>query len=221
MTENQDRIYERAGFGSAVARGVRPAVLVVDFTYGFTDPAYPTASDMSAAVLGTRRLIDAARAARCPVIFTIISYTDADIPFVPWLRKASGMAALKSGSRLVEIDDRLALRPDEPVISKHGASAFHGTDLAAMLSARGVDTLLVTGATTSGCVRASVVDAVQCGFGVLVVRECVADRAVAPHDANLFDIQQKYGDVIPLDDALSYVRSGSGLCGNNNFQEGV
>ena len=97
----------------------------------------------------------------------------------------------------------------EPVIVKHGASGFHGTNLAALLAGAGIDTVLIAGATTSGCVRATVVDAVQSGFNVLVPRDCVADRAQAPHEANLFDIQQKYGDVIGLDDALAYLQAPS------------
>lgn len=220
MSAAQDRIYREAGFGGGVARGSAPAVLVVDFTYGFTDPVYPTAADMTVAVAATRRLVDAARDAGCPVIFTIISYSEADLPVLPWLRKARGMAALKAGSRLTELDARLARRESEPVIAKHGASAFHGTNLAAMLSAHRVDTLLVTGTTTSGCVRASVVDAVQNGFGVLVPRECVADRADGPHEASLFDIQQKYGDVIPLDDALGFLRGLTGSRNSKSRQEG-
>lgn len=201
----QDQVYRAAGFGDRVPRGRRPAALVVDFTYGFTDPVYPTAADMSAQVSATRALLEAMRARSLPVMFTTIAFDPGRLKASAWLRKAKGMAALLSGTRLVEIDDRLAPRPDEPVIAKQGASAFFGTDLAALLTARGVDTVIVTGATTSGCVRASVVDAVQSGFNVLVPRECVADRAVAPHEANLFDIDQKYGDVISLREALDYL----------------
>ena len=197
--------YTAAGFGDRVPRGTRPAVLVVDFSFGFTDPAYPTAADMSAEIAATRKLLEVARNRGIPVIFTTIAFDPAQLRSSAWLRKAKGMAALLSGTRLVQIDDRLAPRPDEPVVAKHGASAFFGTDLAAMLTARQADTLIVTGATTSGCVRASVVDAVQSGFNVLVPRECVADRAAAPHAANLFDIDQKYGDVVSLQDALDYL----------------
>ena len=196
--------YTKAGFGGAVRRGSRPALVIVDFAYGFTDPIYPTAADMSRAVSATRRLADLARERSVPVIFTVISYTPGEIAALPWLRKSAGMAQLLAGSRLVEVDERLARRAQEPLIVKHGASAFHGTNLAAILGGLRVDTVVVAGATTSGCVRATVVDAVQCGFDVLIPRECVADRAVAPHEANLFDIQQKYGDVILVEDALGY-----------------
>ncbi|MCF7547517.1 isochorismatase family protein [Pseudonocardia sp. WMMC193] len=199
------RVYDRAGFGHSVPRGARPAVVVVDFSHGFTDPSYPTGADMTGPVLATARLLDAARAAGAPVVFTTIAYDPGQIESLTWLRKARGMAALTAGSRLVEIDERLAPRPEEHLVVKTGASAFFGTDLAAYLVSRGVDTLVVTGATTSGCVRATVVDAVQYGFPTLVPRECVADRAAGPHAANLFDIDEKYGDVVDLADVLDYL----------------
>jgi nicotinamidase-related amidase len=199
------QVYDRAGFGRPVQRGRRPAVVVVDLTYGFTDPAYPTGAEMSGPVLATARLLGAARAAGLPVVFTTIAYDAGQIATLTWLKKATGMAALELGSRLVEIDDRLARRPDEHLVVKTGASAFFGTALASYLTAAGADTVIVTGATTSGCVRASVVDAVQHGFPTLVPRDCVADRAAAPHEASLFDIHEKYGDVVDLDDVLAYV----------------
>lgn len=202
--------YDRAGFGRAVRRGRRPALLVVDFTYGFTDPAYPTGADMAAPVKATRRLLDTARAAALPVAFTTIAYGPGEVRSLTWLDKATGMASLTTGSRLVEIDAALDRRPEEPVFVKHGASAFFGTGLASYLVATGADTLVVTGATTSGCIRASVVDAVQLGFPALVPHAAVGDRDDGPHEANLFDIQQKYGDVVELDDALAYLAAVEG-----------
>jgi maleamate amidohydrolase len=198
------RIYDRAGFGGRVERGSRPAVVVVDFSRGFTEARFPTGSDLSPEVGAARRVIDAARPAGVPVVFTTIAYEPGD-EALAWLRKAPGLAVLAVGSELVELDPRLEAAPGEPVLVKKGASAFFGTDLAERLRALEVDTVVVCGATTSGCVRASVVDAVQHGFPTLVVREAVGDRAAAPHDANLFDIEQKYGDVISVDDAVSYL----------------
>lgn len=192
---SQQETYQAAGFGQPVPRGKRPAIVVVDFTYGFTDTAYPTAADMTTAIAATRRLTDLARDKGIPVIYTTIAYHPGEITKLPWLRKATGMAALVEGSRLVEIDAATGIRPEDPIVSKKGASAFHGTGLAALLAGAGVDTLVVTGATTSGCVRATVVDAVQSGFNVLVPADCCADRAAAPHEANLYDIHQKYADV--------------------------
>jgi maleamate amidohydrolase len=202
-----DEIYDRAGFGRPVRRGTRPAVLVVDFSYGFTDPQYSTGSDMTDQVLATRRLLDAARSAGAPVLYTTIAYDRGQRAALPWLEKAPGLAALRPGTRLAEIDDRVRPADDETVLVKTGASAFFGTPLAGILAGLRVDTLIVTGATTSGCVRASVVDAVQYGYPVLVPRECVADRAQGPHEANLFDMHEKYADVIGLDDVLDHLRS--------------
>ena len=198
-------VYDRAGFGRRVERGSRPAVVVVDFTYGFTDPQYPTGADMSDAVRATARLLEAARAGGHPVVFTTIAYDEAQIAGLAWLKKATGMAALEVGSRLVDLDDRLGRRPDEHLVTKTGASAFFGTALASYLASVRADTVIVTGATTSGCVRATVVDAVQHGYPTLVPRDCVADRAQQPHDASLFDINEKYGDVVDSDDVLAYL----------------
>lgn len=202
---SQDEIYEKAGFGQNGPRGSRPAIVIVDFSYGFTDTAYPTAADMSVEIARTRRLAEVARARGFPIIYTTIAYQPWEIEILPWLRKATGMKALLAGSRLVEIDVATGVEPGDPVIVKHGASAFHGTNLAAMLTAQGVDTVIVTGATTSGCVRATVVDAVQSGFIVLVPRDCCADRASDPHEASLYDIAQKYGDVTDAADLIGWL----------------
>ncbi|HEY6762117.1 MAG TPA: isochorismatase family protein [Baekduia sp.] len=207
--EQTDQTYERAGFGAAVRRGPRPAVVVVDLSRGFTEPRFPTGADLSDVVAATARVIAAARAAAAPVVFTTIAYdpAEADGSAYAWLDKAPGLRVLRAGSELVDIDPRLAREDHDPLIVKKGASAFFGTHLAATLTSLGVDTLIVCGATTSGCVRASVVDAVQSGFPVLVPRECVGDRAAGPHEANLFDIQAKYGDVVGYAEVLAYLDS--------------
>ncbi|WP_323776520.1 isochorismatase family protein [Leisingera sp.] len=204
---SQQQVYSDAGFGQKVARGSKPAIVVVDFSYGFTDTQYPTAADMSVQIAATRRLTDKARAMGLPVIYTTIAYQPWEREALPWLKKAAGMAALQAGSRLVEIDTATGITPADPVIVKHGASAFHGTNLAGLLTGAGVDTVVVAGATTSGCVRATVVDAVQSGFNVLVPADCCADRAQAPHDANLYDMNQKYADVTDADDIENWLDS--------------
>jgi nicotinamidase-related amidase len=200
-------VYGRAGFGHRVVRGDRPAVVVVDLTNGFTDASLPTGADLDDVVAQTRHLVDTAREAAIPVVFTTIAFDRARLESSTWLRKATGMAALVEGSSLVAVDTRLGQRPEEALVTKHGASAFFGTDLSAILNSQGVDTVVIAGATTSGCVRATAVDAVQSGFTVLVPRECVGDRASGPHEANLFDIDEKYGDVISVDDAIHYIQS--------------
>ncbi|QGY80370.1 isochorismatase family protein [Sphingorhabdus lacus] len=217
---SQAEVYERAGFGRSAPRGIRPAVIVVDFSYGFTDTSYPTAADMKAEIAATRRLTDVARERGFPVIYTTIAYQPWEAETLPWLRKATGMKALKVGTRLVEIDSSTGITAGDPIIAKHGASAFHGTNLAGLLTAAGVDTVVVTGATTSGCVRATVVDAVQSGFIVLVPRDCCADRASAPHEANLYDIAQKYGDVTSSDDILNWFGQLGALEGRRSVNQG-
>ncbi|OEV26491.1 carbamoylsarcosine amidase [Streptomyces nanshensis] len=205
--EETDRTYERAGFGAPVRRGSRPALVVVDLTRGFTEDAFPSGADMTEVVEATATLVEAARPVRVPVIWTAIAYSTAEAQgnSVTWLEKAPGMRALVEGTRAVALDPRLPHRPEDQLVVKKGASAFFGTSLAATLTALGCDTVLVCGATTSGCVRATAVDAVQSGFPVLVPQECAGDRAQGPHDAALFDIQAKYGDVVPLSDALAYL----------------
>ncbi|MCZ2837325.1 isochorismatase family protein [Modestobacter sp. VKM Ac-2985] len=208
-SENTQQVYARAGFGAAVRRGHRPAVVVVDLTRGFTEPGFDTGADLSYVVADTGALVEAAHAVGAPVVFTAIAYSDAEVDSgaIVWLQKATGMASLREGGDAAALDPRLPRGPRDPLLVKKGASAFAGTHLAAMLSAWQVDTVIVCGATTSGCVRASVVDAVQSGFPVLVPRECVGDRAQAPHDAALFDLQAKYADVVQLTEVLDYLAS--------------
>ena len=205
-----DLTYEQAGFGARVRRGSRPAIVVVDLTRGFTEDSYPSGADLTEVVTATTRLIEAGRRADVPVIFTAIAYTEAEASGdgVSWLRKAPGLRTLREGSAAVDLDPRLPRQPERDLLLvKKGASAFFGTHLAAVLTGLGCDTVLICGATTSGCVRATAVDAVQSGFSVLMPRECVGDRAGGPADAALFDIQAKYGDVIGLPDAVGYLSS--------------
>jgi nicotinamidase-related amidase len=201
------RVYAAAGLGQAITMGHRPAVLVVDFSCGFTDPECALGSDLSAEVEATRRLLDAARAHGLPVIFTTIGFEPSLKDGGLWTRKIPALGDLQIGGRWVEIDPRLERREDETVVLKKGASAFFGTNLVAILTAQGVDSVILCGATTSGCIRATAVDLLQYGLPTLVPRECVGDRAQAPHEANLFDIQAKYADVVSLEEAIAYVES--------------
>lgn len=202
-----ERTYERAGFGSTVTRGSRPAIVVVDLSRGFTEASFPSGSDLTPQVEATARLLEVATELDLPTILTTIAYDEAEAEgsAVRWLEKAPGMRALREGSEAVDIDPRLPRRAGDQLVVKKGPSAFFGTNVAATLTSRGVDTVIVCGATTSGCVRASVVDAVQYGFSVLVPREAVGDRAPGPHEANLFDMDQKYADVVGVDEVLAYL----------------
>ncbi len=204
MTQTDD-VYERAGFGHAVVRGARPALVIVDFSRGFTEPEFPTGSDLSGEVGRTAQLAEAVRAKGRPVVFTVIAFHKSLSDAGAWPTKFPGAAALVEGTPAVDVDPRLTVGEQDVLIVKKGASAFFGTNLPAVLAAHDVDTVIICGATTSGCVRASVVDSMQYGFQTLVVRDCVGDRAAGPHEANLFDMQAKYADVIGLDEALEYV----------------
>lgn len=197
-------VYREAGFTGGFAWGQRPAVLVVDLSRGFTDPDCPLGSDATEQVERTRVLLDAARRRGVFVVFTTIAYEPGSRAATTWLRKVPSLGVLTVGSAWAEIDPRLGRREDEPVVTKTGASAFFGTAVHAMLVSRRIDTVVVLGATTSGCVRASVVDSVQHGFPTFVVPDCCADRAAGPHEANVFDMTAKYADACTAEEVVSH-----------------
>lgn len=202
-------LYAERGFGRRSGAGERPALVVVDLVEGFTDPDSPLSCDADAAVAATARMLEAARASGAPVAFTTIEYDEAGARVAAaFLAKVPALRTLAPGTRWPRVDARVAPRPGEPVLQKLFASAFFGTPLAAMLAAHGADTVVVCGASTSGCVRATVVDALQHGYRVVVAREGVADRASGPHEAALFDIDAKYGDVVGVDEAVALLRGG-------------
>jgi maleamate amidohydrolase len=207
MSDETREIYERARLGQSVTLGENPAVLVVDFSRGFTDPECTMGSDLTQEVEATNHLLTVAREREIPIIFTTIGFEPNLKDGSLWLEKAPGLGDLILGDKWVEIDPRLERREEETVILKKGASAFFGTNLPSVLVSQGVDTIVLCGATTSGCIRATAIDLLQYGYPTLVPRECVGDRAQGPHDANLVDIQAKYADVVPIDDALSYLES--------------
>ena len=195
----------RAGFGS------RPALIVVDVNVGFTDPASPLVCDLDDVVAAIQTLLGETRKAGLPVVYTTVSYGEADRrTAAAFIDKVPALLTLEAGSRWVEIDPRIAPRPDEPVLHKLFASAFFGTPLASLLAAAGRDSLIVTGASTSGCVRATVVDSLQHGYRPVVPREAVGDRNSAAHEANLYDIDAKYGDVVALTEVLEHLEELAG-----------
>jgi maleamate amidohydrolase len=194
------------GFGGRGGYGRRPALIVVDMTLGFTDPESPLACDLEEPVAEIGRLLEAARRAEIPVVFTTIAYRESDkLTAAAFIDKVPALLTLEAGSRWGEIDPRISPRETEPVLNKLFASAFYGTGLPSLLAAAGIDTLIVTGASTSGCVRATAVDALQYGYRPIVPREAVGDRNEQAHDANLYDIDAKYGDVVPAEEVLEYL----------------
>ena len=193
-----------AGFHGRAGLGRRPALVVVDVNRGFTDPESPLVCDLDGVVDAIRRLLDGFRAAGLPVAFTTVAYDEAGKQAAEvFIAKIPALLVLEAGSRWTEIDPRIAPVADEPVLTKLWASAFHGTPLSSFLTTQGCDSVVVTGASTSGCVRATAVDALQHGYRVLVPRDAVGDRNPAAHEANLYDIDTKYGDVVTTDDVLS------------------
>lgn len=197
-----------AGFGYKIGMGERPAIVVVDFENAFTDPNSPLGSDFTAEVNATRKLLDAARAKKLPIFFTTVSYGKHFLDAGNFIKKVPVMDVLLEGTKAVEIDPRLGRDPDtEPLIVKQYASSFFGTSLHSMLTVQRVDTVIVTGATTSGCVRATVVDGLQYGYRMIVPEECVGDRSPSAHKANLYDMNTKYGDVESIDTVLRYIES--------------
>ena len=203
-------VYDTRGFGGRQGAGARPAVVVVDFIEGFTNAESKLACDADSAVAATRELLDAARESGAPVLFTTVAYEDDDLERAAnFIAKAPALATLRPGSPWIEVDARLGRRPDEPVLVKLFASAFFGTTLDEQLREAGCDTVVVTGASTSGCVRATAVDALQYGYRVLVPRDAVADRAADAHNGSLLDIDAKYGDVVSVAEAISAVSGGA------------
>lgn len=205
MSEQDAENFRARGFGLRIGFGERPALLVVDLLQAFTNPELPLGADLDDVIDASRRALAAARGAGVPVLFTSIAYDEGLADAGVWARKQAGLLSLLRDAGATELDPRLERRPGEAIVEKKYASAFFGTDLVSRLNAARIDTLVLVGATTSGCVRASAVDAVQYGFVPVVVREAVGDRSQAAHDQSLFDLEQKYADVVSLDEACGYL----------------
>ena len=199
--------YRAAGFNTRLGFGRKPALVIIDFVEAYLRPESPLYAGVEAARAAAARLLFAARAAGIPVLHTNVVYTPGGADGGVFFRKVKALKLFERGAPggYSDFANGLAPRPDEVVVSKQYASGFFGTSLAATLTAIGVDTLLIAGVSTSGCVRATAVDACQNGFIPIVVREAVGDRNAAVHEANLFDIDAKYGDVVSLGEAESYL----------------
>jgi maleamate amidohydrolase len=209
MANDKDReIYERQGLGARMGFGKKPALLIIDFINGFNDPEAFGGGNIQSAIDETETLLAEARHLGVPVAYTTHVYAeDGSEDGVFNLKMPRMRDGLTRGSKAVEVVDQLRPRPGERVVEKHYPSAFFSTDLAGWLARQGVDTAIVTGCTTSGCVRATVVDAMGHGYRPIVPRECVGDRAEGPHEANLFDMDQKYADVMPLAEVIEELRN--------------
>lgn len=202
---SDQEMYKSRGFANRVGFGNNPALLIVDFMNAFTDPSCALGSNLDTEVEKTVELLERFRVCGHPVHFTTTAYEDGYASAGVFIRKVPSLAVLKQGSRLVDIDNRLTPKAGETVWEKKYASAFFGTALAAALTAQSVDTLVVVGCTTSGCIRASALDGCQNGFRAIVVRECVGDRSAVAHEQNLADLDAKYADVVGIDEVLDYL----------------
>lgn len=199
--------YAQAGFGTRLGWGKRPALLIIDFVKAYLDPACPLYAGVEKARAAASDLLTAARAAGIPVIHTNVAYTPGGMDGGIFFRKVKALSCFERGlhPHWAAFADGLEPADGEPVITKQYASAFFGTSLASTLTANGIDTVLVAGLSTSGCVRASALDACQNGFVPLVVRDAVGDRDARVHEANLFDLNAKYADVIHLSEAIDHL----------------
>lgn len=199
----------RRGFGGTLQFGSRPALLVIDFVNAYLIPESPLYADVEKARSACAVLLRSCRAHGIPIIHTNVLYQPGGMDGGVFFRKVPALRCFVSGAQpmLAAFADGLEPHVDELVINKQYASAFFGTSLASTLTAMRIDTVLIAGVSTSGCVRASAVDCCQHGFVPVVVRDAVGDRAPGPHEASLFDLQMKYGEVVTLDEAQQYLAS--------------
>lgn len=202
LAENYKVAYDnRIGFGQ------NPALILIDFVQGYFDPDCELYAGVDDALAAALKLRDVARSAGIPIIYTNVVYDEGGTNGGRFFQKAKPLRNFVRGNPMGAWPRGLEPGPNETVISKQYPSAFFGTSLAPTLISRGIDSLLITGLTTSGCVRATCVDCCSHGFIPIVVREAVGDRHPSPHEANLFDMDAKYADVVTLNDAISYLRT--------------
>jgi maleamate amidohydrolase len=214
MTRNDlDTDYHHAGFGGQLVFGQRPALVLVDPVLAYLEPSCPLYAGQSAhdALAAMAQLRDQAHAAQIPVVFTGVCFQKGGVDGGLFFKKVPALRFFEQGHPMAAFPDSLAPGPTDIVVMKNYASAFFATSLASTLHALRVDCVLIGGYSTSGCVRATTLDALQSGFAPFVVRDACADRDPRPHEANLFDLQAKYAEVIDLETALTKLKSLSPL----------
>jgi maleamate amidohydrolase len=208
MTRQVDDLgsdYAAAGFGGSLGWGERPAVVVIDVCQAYLDPESPLYAGVEDARDSVAALVSAARENGVPVVWTRVEYEPGGADGGVFFRKVSSLRVFERGAgHLGDFPPQVGPLPDEAVYTKQYPSAFFGTALAADLAEQGVDTVVLCGFSTSGCVRASCVDAVSYGFVPVVVPEACGDREVRPHEQAVFDMGAKYGEVVPLAEAEAH-----------------
>ena len=200
-------VYEKQNFGNLSGIGARPVLLIVDFVNGFADPEQFGGGNIQDAIDKTVGLLAFARAYKLPVATTRVVYADDGSDNGVFCVKAPGLKGLTEDAPASQIVNELTPIDGEYVVRKLQPSGFFGTNLAAWYISKGVDTVIVTGCTTSGCVRASVIDSLSYNFKTIVVTDCVGDRAIGPHEANLFDMGQKYADLMTSDEVIEKIKN--------------
>lgn len=204
MSENAADNYANV-YGNRIGFGQKPALVLIDFVEAYFDKNCDLYADVEEALASAIRMVEAARSAGIPVIYTNVVYHPSGFNGGRFFEKAKPLRHMVAGSPMGAWAHGLAPREDELVISKQYPSAFFGTSLASTLTAAGIDSVLLTGLTTSGCVRASCVDACSHGFIPIVIEDACGDRHEAPHQANLFDMNAKYADVVNEAEAIAYL----------------
>ncbi len=197
--------YRRAGFNNRLGFGERPALVVIDFCRAYLDPRSPLYAGVEDARASCERVLAAARAARIPVLHTRVEFQPGGADGGIFFRKVGALECFVRGNPLGAYGEGLEPAPGEVVVVKQYASGFFGTSLASTLTSAGIDTLIHTGVSTSGCVRATALDACQHGFVPIVVRDACGDRDRQVHEANLFDLDAKYADVVSEQETLDYL----------------
>ena len=207
--ESLDSNYGSTGFQTRLGFGAKPAVIIIDLVEAYFREGSPLYHPrFQAALDGSLRVREAAHKASIPVIVTRVEFSEGGIDGGVFFQKAKvPLTCLVKGNPLGDFPPSLQIKPEDTVLTKQYPSSFFGTSLAATLTAQQIDTVLITGVSTSGCVRATAVDACSRGFRPMVIREAVADRHPDPHEANLFDIDAKYGDVVSEEEATNYIQS--------------
>ena len=205
--DTQEAFFAERGFGLRMGFGDRPALICIDLIRAFTNPKKMLGSNLDTVVDASNALIELAHHHSFPIFFSTIMFQDSDLQDAGlWRYKSKGASTLKAGTDGVELDSRIDFRKGDQLIVKKYASCFFGTDLISRLATFNIDTLIITGCTTSGCVRATAVDAFQYGVRPMVVREAVGDRTQAAHEQSLFDLNAKYADVVSLDETQDYLK---------------
>ena len=197
--------YAKAGFRGRLGFGARPALVIIDFALAYLEEGSPLYAGVEDTLASCERVLEASRAAGIPVVITRVEFHPGGVDGGVFYRKVAALSCFDRGNPLAELAPSLKPEPGDIVVTKQYPSAFFGTSLASTLTALGVDTVIVTGVSTSGCVRATALDACQYGFIPIVVRQAVGDRSEAVHEANLFDLDAKYADVVDESEVLEHL----------------